>query len=67
MLNSILGECVTTGGSIVKKGTLAYVPQEAWTFSATLRQNILFGKAYNQHTYQTTIEACALEKVRPFR
>ncbi len=40
---------------------MAYVPQQAWIQNATVRDNILFGKAYNESLYKATIKACALE------
>lgn len=39
---------------------MAYVPQQAWIQNATLRDNILFGKAYNEQKYRSCLEACAL-------
>lgn len=39
---------------------MAYVPQQAWIQNATLRDNILFGKPYNEKTYRCVLEACAL-------
>ena len=45
------------------KGSVGYASQEAWVFSATLRDNILFGLQYDPDRYDTVIEACALQKV----
>ena len=42
---------------------MAYASQEAWVFSATLRDNILFGLPYDPKKYDAVIEACALTKV----
>ncbi|KAJ8311732.1 hypothetical protein KUTeg_011087 [Tegillarca granosa] len=44
------------------KGSLAYVPQEAWIQNLTLRDNILFGNRYVEKKYQRIIKACALEQ-----
>ncbi|XP_019863205.1 PREDICTED: multidrug resistance-associated protein 4-like, partial [Amphimedon queenslandica] len=44
------------------KGSIGYASQEAWVFSATLRDNILFGLPYDSDKYESVIEACALEK-----
>ena len=43
------------------QGSVAYVPQQAWIQNATVRDNILFGKAYNERLYKSTLKACALE------
>ena len=42
------------------QGSVAYVPQQAWIQNATLRDNILFGKAYNEQKYHCVLAACAL-------
>ena len=45
------------------QGKLSYASQDVWVFSATLRENILFGRPYNKAWYEKVIEACALDKV----
>lgn len=35
--------------------------QESWIQQMSFRNNILFGKVYNEHWYQKVIEACALD------
>ena len=64
LLQCLLGELKLLDGSIEMKGRVSYASQEAWIFSATLRENILFGKPYDQEKYNTVLEACALDKVR---
>ncbi|KAJ2736795.1 hypothetical protein IW152_000549 [Coemansia sp. BCRC 34962] len=39
---------------------IAYVSQEPWLRNATIRDNILFGEAYNQGRYEQVLWACAL-------
>lgn len=51
-------------GSIEVKGRLAYVAQQPWVFSASLRQNIIFGNKYEKAKYDKILKACALNKVR---
>ena len=43
------------------QGKIAYVPQQAWILNATLKDNILFGRADNEVVYKQAISACALE------
>ncbi|KAH9380368.1 hypothetical protein HPB48_014535 [Haemaphysalis longicornis] len=43
------------------KGTLAYSPQQAWMQNDSVKENILFGKNYDDERYEKIIEACALE------
>ena len=48
-------------------GNVAFVSQESWLYSATLRENILFGLSYSPEWYGTVIEACALERVSDWK
>lgn len=57
---TIAGEVIKTSGSVVCLGTVAYVPQSAWVFSGTVRENVLFGEPYNEEWYTKVLEACAL-------
>ena len=50
-------------GTVKVNGRLSYTSQEPWLFSASLRDNILFGNPYDPDRYQTVIEGCALIKV----
>ena len=47
-------------GSIKINGTLSYAAQEPWIFCGTLRQNILFGQAYDGKRYWKVLQVCAL-------
>ena len=42
------------------QGRVAYVPQQAWIQHSTLRENITFGKPWNEDLYNEVIRACAL-------
>ena len=44
-------------------GSLSYANQEAWVFSGTLRENVLFGQPYKPDWYNVVVEACALDTV----
>ena len=45
---------------IMLQGSVAYVAQQAWIQNNTLRDNILFGNAYNEQRYNKVLDACAL-------
>ena len=63
LLSVIAGEIsADICGTITFQGTLAYVPQTAWIFSGTIRENILFGQPYDESKYNRVIEACALKE-----
>ena len=35
-------------GHLAVRGDVAYVAQQAWIFNASLRENVLFGRDYEQ-------------------
>jgi len=60
IIQAVLGELPNSEGKISVNGSLSYSPQEAWVFGGSIRQNILFGKAFDKELYQKVIECCAL-------
>ncbi|XP_039991336.1 ATP-binding cassette sub-family C member 3 isoform X2 [Xiphias gladius] len=60
LISALLGEMEKVEGEVSIRGSVAYVPQQAWIQNATLRDNILFGKPYNEQKYRCVLEACAL-------
>jgi ATP-binding cassette subfamily C (CFTR/MRP) protein 1 len=61
LLSGTLGEMHKFKGAINVDGSIAYVPQQAWILNTTLRNNILFGKEYNEEFYNQVLIACALK------
>nr|XP_057912072.1 multidrug resistance-associated protein 1-like [Doryrhamphus excisus] len=60
LLSAILGEMEKRGGSVLVRGSMGYVPQQAWIQNATLTENILFGLERKESWYHRVLEACAL-------
>ena len=60
LLATIAGERTSKKLAISCRGTIIYVPQIAWLFSGTIRENILFGEPYEESKYSRVIQACAL-------
>ncbi|XP_055006085.1 ATP-binding cassette sub-family C member 3 isoform X4 [Boleophthalmus pectinirostris] len=60
LISALLGEMEKLEGEVSVRGSVAYVPQQAWIQNATLRDNILFGKPYQEAKYRCVLEACAL-------
>ncbi|XP_030626403.1 canalicular multispecific organic anion transporter 1 isoform X2 [Chanos chanos] len=60
LISALLGEMNKLIGHISVKGSLAYVPQQAWIQNATLKDNILFGSELDEKKYQQVLDACAL-------
>ncbi|KAF0901840.1 hypothetical protein E2562_006467 [Oryza meyeriana var. granulata] len=61
-LCALLGEIPRTSGLVELYGTVAYVSQNSWIQSGSVRDNILFGKPFNKERYDKAIKACALNK-----
>ncbi|EMP33031.1 Canalicular multispecific organic anion transporter 2 [Chelonia mydas] len=61
LVSALLGEMEKLEGQVAVKGSVAYVPQQAWIQNATLKDNILFGQQQNEQKYQNVLEACALK------
>ncbi|KAB0803876.1 hypothetical protein PPYR_00846 [Photinus pyralis] len=62
LLHLLLGELYTASGDVRIRGTVSYAPQEAWLFSASVKQNILFCHDYNEERYKKVLKVCALER-----
>ena len=62
LLMALMREMETIRGTIYVRGSLFYVAQEPWIFTSTLKQNILFGKDYDEAKFERVIRACSLDK-----
>uniref|UniRef100_A0A667IL47 ATP binding cassette subfamily C member 3 n=1 Tax=Lynx canadensis TaxID=61383 RepID=A0A667IL47_LYNCA len=60
LVSALLGEMEKLEGTVCVKGSVAYVPQQAWIQNCTLQEDILFGRALDPRRYQQALEACAL-------
>ncbi|XP_043945094.1 multidrug resistance-associated protein 1 isoform X2 [Protopterus annectens] len=60
LLSALLGEMERLEGHVAIKGSVAYVPQQAWIQNATFKNNIIFGQEVNEDWYKRVIKACAL-------
>ncbi|OQR97943.1 ATP-binding cassette, sub-family C (CFTR/MRP), member 3 [Achlya hypogyna] len=58
---AVLGEMHKAAGTVFLGGSIAYVAQKPWVQRLlSVRDNILFGKAYDRLKYQRVVDACAL-------
>ena len=61
LLKAICNEMLRAEGSVKKNGSIALIPQEAFLLNETIKNNILFGKEFNQEKYQQAVELSQLE------
>ncbi|XP_068086381.1 ATP-binding cassette subfamily C member 4-like [Anabrus simplex] len=62
LLQVILGELPVASGSIAVRGKVSYACQDPWVFAATVRQNITFGREYDESRYKEVVRVCALQR-----
>ncbi|CAE7110372.1 unnamed protein product [Rhizoctonia solani] len=61
LLLGLLGEMPRTRGSVSFGGKTAYCPQMAWIRNATLRDNVVFGRPWDEDRYWASIRDASLE------
>ena len=64
LLLTILEELEIQKGTVDVKGSVFYVCQEPWIFTASIKQNILFGKPYDETKFRKIIDVCCLKQVK---
>ena len=62
LLMSLLKEIPLTTGQLSFSGSLAYVEQEPVLFSGSVRDNILFGKDFDEPFYINVLRACNIDE-----
>eukprot|EP00051_Salpingoeca_urceolata_P019849 m.293491 g.293491 ORF g.293491 m.293491 type:complete len:1641 (-) comp19492_c0_seq12:32-4954(-) len=67
LLYALLNDMTCVSSSVAQapsviRGRVALVPQQAWIFNATVRDNILFGVPYDEQRYETVVRVCSLER-----
>ncbi len=62
LLLALLGELKTIKGNVDVKGKIFYVSQQPWVFTASIKQNIIFGHPYDKAKFDRIVEVCSLKK-----
>jgi ATP-binding cassette subfamily C (CFTR/MRP) protein 1 len=60
LLSACLGDMEKLAGNINVYGSTVYAAQLAWIQNATIKDNILFGKEYDEEWYNQVISLCSL-------
>ncbi|KAL1957525.1 hypothetical protein VTO42DRAFT_5751 [Malbranchea cinnamomea] len=60
LLAALAGDMRMTEGSVTLGASRAFCPQYPWIQNATVKDNILFGKEYDEKWYNQVVDACAL-------
>ncbi|KAI1312629.1 hypothetical protein EDD11_002901 [Mortierella claussenii] len=60
LLGAMIGDLYKQQGDVIIYGSIAYVPQQAWIINATVRDNIVFGRLFDQERYDRILFASGL-------
>jgi ATP-binding cassette, subfamily C (CFTR/MRP), member 1 len=60
LLSCVLGEISRISGSVQVDGRICYAPQAPFLQHASVRENIIFGKDFDQEFYSAVIDACGI-------
>lgn len=59
-LSALVGEMRKGQGSVHMSGSIGFCAQVPWIMNATVRENILFGREYDEERYNRVVESAAL-------
>lgn len=60
LLRALSGDLSILNGHITIKGSIAFCSQDAWLQNLTLKENVLFGQAYDKEWYNRVLCSCQL-------
>ncbi|XP_055927292.1 multidrug resistance-associated protein 1-like isoform X1 [Argiope bruennichi] len=60
LISALLGEMHKLSGAADLKGSIAYVPQQAWILNRSVRENILLAKHIREEKYHKILDKCCL-------
>lgn len=62
LLHALMEEAKCKTGSVKIQGNVAYVEQEPYIYSTSIKDNILFGKKYDEELFNRALEAAQLTR-----
>ena len=60
-LAALMGEMNRISGVVATRGSVAYSAQQAWILNDTVRNNILFGKEFDDAKYEEVLSVCCMK------
>ena len=60
LIQAVLGEMEKQSGSVIVGGKVAYAAQQAWIINATVKENVSFGKPFDEERWEHCVDACCL-------
>lgn len=60
LIQAILGEMEVEHGTVNVGGSVAYAAQQAWIVNATVKDNVSFGKPFDEERWKLCVDACCL-------
>ena len=60
LLLGVLGDMPRLAGRVVLRGEVVYCAQEPWIQNMSLKDNILFGRPFDESLYKDVLACCAL-------
>lgn len=61
LLEGLIGEMRKTTGTVQFGGSVGYCPQSAWIQNATIRENVCFGRPFEEERYWKAVQDSCLE------
>ena len=62
LLEVFLKELPLSSGEMKAGGVVSYAAQQSWIFEGSIKNNIIFTNAYDEHRYKSVVYVCALER-----
>ncbi|CAN0413503.1 unnamed protein product, partial [Ectocarpus sp. 8 AP-2014] len=62
LVSALLGEMTKVEGRVSIDGSVAYVAQTAWIINATLKENVLMGRPFDEARYQKVLDVCDMKQ-----
>jgi len=60
-VKSIVNECMIPSGRVIAGGKILYLPHDSWIVNATLRDNIIMEKEFDNEKYTKILDMCQLK------